>query len=510
MKNIAILYICTGNYYIYWKDFYESCEKYLFPNDNKTYYVFTDYLTLEYKDSPNVKVIYQSRLGFFYDTLMRFHMFLENENELSKHDYIYFLNSNAIIKDKIEFNELDPDKGMLAVIHPGYLNSPPIHFDYERNPISKAFISIGEGIKYYMGGFYGGASGEFLKLCKFCRDNINEDFTKEYIAKWHDESHSNRYFVNNPPKFVSSEIYAWPEEYKTDKKPKVILRDKKIHGYHDKLRGMDDPAKIVIVMGGLANQMFQYAFYLKLKKYHKNVKLSISNRKHGHRKFELSNVFNFNFKDVFLFEQFQDKLNMKVLREDGQTYGYKPNYILDPESAIYYGFWQTEKYFLDIKDEIMETFKFPKINDPINLVFSEEMKSTNSVSIHIRRGDYLNYSLHNFLTDVYYNNAISHIKQHVKDPVFFIFSDDIEFCKKCFKGDDFYFIDHNKGDKAFRDMQLMSLCKHNIICNSTFSWWGAWLNQNPDKIVISPNKFYNDPAYKFSDIYLDSWIKLPC
>ena len=143
------------------------------------------------------------------------------------------------------------------------------------------------------------------------------------------------------------------------------------------------------------------------------------------------------------------------------------------------------------------------------------MQSTNSVAVHIRRGDYLNGVNRNtfYIPSVdWYRSAIMKIKEHVPSPVFYFFSDDLQWVQEQFSDmRDVVFVEGNKGSNSYRDMQLMAACKHAIIANSTFSWWGAWLNSNKQKVIIAPSKYYLDEQansrYRQS-MLLPEWIKL--
>ena len=164
-----------------------------------------------------------------------------------------------------------------------------------------------------------------------------------------------------------------------------------------------------------------------------------------------------------------------------------------------------------MEDELQEVFQFPIIKDKNNLEIINKIKNCNSVSVHIRRGDYLidtNYRMFGGICDEnYYAEAFKIIKKYVQNPTFFIFSDDIEWSKMhiCQK-ENCYFVTINKKEDSWKDMFLMSICKHNIIANSTFSWWGAYLNKNKSAIVISPDIFIKTDIN--SDIYKENWIKL--
>lgn len=127
------------------------------------------------------------------------------------------------------------------------------------------------------------------------------------------------------------------------------------------------------------------------------------------------------------------------------------------------------------------------------------MSRENSVSVHIRRGDYLlrkHSKIHGLCSLEYYLQAIQFIKSKSKDPVFYFFSDDIPWARENFCNPSYKFVDCNSGSNSCLDLYLMSQCKHNIIANSTFSWWGAWLNRNKEKIVVAPSVWFNDQKKK--------------
>jgi len=141
------------------------------------------------------------------------------------------------------------------------------------------------------------------------------------------------------------------------------------------------------------------------------------------------------------------------------------------------------------------------------------MSKSNSVSLHIRRGDYLSKSVEVFepLNLDYYYSGIEYFNNTIKEPHYFVFSDDIEWAKSNFvQSSSYTVVDYNGADKGYEDMRLMSLCKHNIIANSSFSWWGAWLNRNPDKNVLAPKKWFSSKTSNLNsnDLLPSSWIKI--
>jgi hypothetical protein len=207
---------------------------------------------------------------------------------------------------------------------------------------------------------------------------------------------------------------------------------------------------------------------------------------------------------------FLGKLNCKVVHENFD-YNFKKEYLVKSNGiTFYYGGWHSEMFFVSVKDELRRLFTFNILQDEENKSYSTKIVSTNSVSIHVRRGDFLNADNINLFGDVcnkeYFAKAIDLISRKVAEPHFFIFSNDMEWVRLNLKINNVTYITCNIGKNSWKDMYLMSLCKYNIVANSTFSWWGAWLNNNPNKIVIAPNRFLKNDTQ--TDVYPDSWIKL--
>jgi hypothetical protein len=284
--------------------------------------------------------------------------------------------------------------------------------------------------------------------------------------------------------------------------------------------------KIVKILGGLGNQMFQYAFYLSMANRFKHVKADINHFESYdlHNGFEIEKVFGVkvNKASSFLVKIF-DKENSewkyrklrRIIGAKNAVLDEKKEFVFDKDilnnskNLMYRGYWQNEKYFIEISDKIRSAFTFQKPLTAENLKISNLIQNTESVSLHIRRGDYVGHSLLGGICDLnYYKNAISLINGKVAKPTFFVFSNDIGWCKQNLKIEAANYISWNQGSDSYRDMQLMSLCKHNVIANSSFSWWGAWLNNNQSKIVIAPKSWTNDPNYDDTDVCPHHWIKI--
>lgn len=223
--TIAILYICTGKYNMFFKDFYESSEKYFLNGKaEKDYYVFTDDMNLS--DASNVHLYFKEYEGFPKDSLFRFDMFLRVRNEILKHDYAYFFNANMLFVAPVDASFMPHKAELTAVIHPGLYRRWACFYPYERNKKSTAYIAPFEGnYSYYMGSLNGGKSKGFIRFAEECSKNVHEDYENGIIAQVHDESHLNKYMRKINGEGLSP-MYAVPEGKKMPFEPKIIIRDK--------------------------------------------------------------------------------------------------------------------------------------------------------------------------------------------------------------------------------------------------------------------------------------------
>ena len=275
--------------------------------------------------------------------------------------------------------------------------------------------------------------------------------------------------------------------------------------------------KVVTIKGGLGNQMFQYAFYMAHKKHHPfSLYLFFleDDALYAHAGFQLDELFNIRILSKDKFYRFINKYLSRILKYstrivEKNSFQYNENYFKTSNMvSIYDGYWQSEKYFSSIADTVRETFKFPKSLLNVQTVQLESyIKKKESVSVHIRRGDYLAQMEKFGLCDLsYYNNAIEYMRIHLTNPIFIFFSDDIAWVKENLPIDDAIYVSWNQNKDSWQDVYLMSRCTHNIIANSTFSWWGAWLNANSNKIVISPKRWFAfSPNY---DLLPQEWVTI--
>jgi len=291
---------------------------------------------------------------------------------------------------------------------------------------------------------------------------------------------------------------------------------------------------IAKLIGGLGNQLFQYAAARRLSLLHRTtLKLDISH--FDHYKLHAYALKHFSIQEKFarpeeiaelkgsmkkglaktVFDMSQ-KLKPYYRRSIFREPHLRPfdlNILKTPRDVYLDGYWQSEKYFAPIQDVIRREFIVKYEPDPKTLEIAERIAKTESVSVHVRRGDYISIPEHNLVHGTcrleYYDRCVSLIREKVTNPYFFVFSDDPRWVKGNLRfGYPTTFVTHNDSSKNYEDLRLMSRCKHNIIANSSFSWWGAWLNANPNKIVLAPSQWFNQFSADTRDLLPDSWIKV--
>ena len=285
---------------------------------------------------------------------------------------------------------------------------------------------------------------------------------------------------------------------------------------------------IIQLKGGLGNQMFQYALYRELKHRGREVKIDDWTGFEGDKlrvpvldRFGIEydratkeEVIDITDSKMDIFSRIRRKITgRKTFRIDEKEGIFEPE-ILEVTHAYLVGYWQSDKYFpsSEVIEEIREVFgKRPQeiMHDSVSWSTLQEIECCESVSIHVRRTDYLDeehIKIHNLCSEEYYKNAIRMVRDAYPNAVFFIFTDDKEWCREHFKGPNFVNVEVFEGENSdVTDMILMSRCKHHIMANSSFSWWSVFLNDAPEKMVIAPEKWINHK--RMDDIYTDRMIK---
>ncbi len=290
---------------------------------------------------------------------------------------------------------------------------------------------------------------------------------------------------------------------------------------------------ITHMIGGLGNQMFQYAAgrFLSLLR---GVPLRLDTQDFEgytlHNGFELHRIFdidaqiasNRDVRQVLgwrAFNPLRRKLfHQKFLKFRGPSLfvdslsNHRYDLANMPDACYLMGNWQSERYFVDVMDTIRADFTFRTAPAGRNAELAELIGNATAVSLHIRRGDIAanptSLAVHGLCSLDYYRKAIEYVASKLAKPEFIIFSDDMDWVRENLHvGYPCHYVNHNKGLESFNDMRLMSLCHHHIIANSSFSWWGAWLNPSQEKIVVAPQRWFAS-NYDSSDIVPSSWKQI--
>jgi hypothetical protein len=293
----------------------------------------------------------------------------------------------------------------------------------------------------------------------------------------------------------------------------------------------DNDPIIIRLAGGLGNQLYLYAFgrSLSLQTGRPLLLETRNTSRDKFRNYELS-VFNIQAQHVDILTQWctrwaasysTGKLfrticplawNYKIIRDKNAGFDLSV-FDLEAGTIVIEGYWQSFKYFEPYEDVIRTEFTFKTGPDMQNARMIEEIQDVQSVAVHVRRGDYItnpnNFASLGLCPLEYYEDANDFIEQHVKNPHFFIFTDDPEWAREHMKfSGPTKVVDHNLGKADYEDLRLMTHCRHFIIANSSFSWWGAWLASNPDKIVIAPKTWFMTDSFPPEDRIPGGWIRL--
>lgn len=282
---------------------------------------------------------------------------------------------------------------------------------------------------------------------------------------------------------------------------------------------------LIQLYGGIGNQMFQYALgrhlaakqKVQLNYFFENPKGAIP------RGLELNN---FNIQAttaselaIFKVKGFKQSVfdkywvnNLLLGRRSAieRKYSFNPAVLEMPDNSFLKGYWQSEKYFLPIRELLLNDFKLKNEISPEAKEIEQQIRNSNSVAVHIRRGDYLspkNSEIYIALGADYYQNSARLILENKTDCKFFVFSDDYNWAKENFELNAAFEV-LKPNENPATDLYLMSQCKHQITANSSYSWWAAWLNTNPEKMVISPKKWFKTPVFETDDRIPESWIKM--
>jgi hypothetical protein len=482
---VGIFLVCTGNYIYYVEDLIKSVENNFLRDYKKIYIIATD--NVKYIDKLckklNVKYIYNyiNKKGFPLDTLYRYKYLLDFGIKIEMYcDYIYYLDVDMRIVDKVD-EEILPNKNkpLVGAKHPGFAFSNNKNGSPETREISTAYICPNDYKYIYIaGGFNGGYTFYFRQMAKYIQNNINIDKSKDIIAVWHDESHLNKYFIDNFDMFnILDPDYCYPENYHENIpcSQKILALDKD----HHKIRNITNKNKILVnAVGGLGNLLFQL-FY----------GYSIAMR------FNLEVVVKYSQIDesresIYHYHMFDNVCRVSDIDYDYTINETTKNYLnlLDnvPLNKNIYltGYFQSTLYFKDYFNNIMNL-----LDDSIYVIAKDIFKKINNkkyIALHIRGGDYIAKSdYHKLMPESYYIDCLSNIN-NLEDYEIILFTDDYDYVDNKFSLNYNYkisdIVDKYLPDKysylknnAELELYLMAMCYIIICANSTFSLWASYI-----------------------------------
>lgn len=319
----------------------------------------------------------------------------------------------------------------------------------------------------------------------------------------------------------------------TEKEHGIVLQQTGRNGRYGYGKGMVIAMNIIRMSGGIGNQMFQYALYLKLVSLGKEVKFDdVTEYELDNARPIMLSVFGIEYPRAGREELIRitdasmhplSRIRRKIFgRKSGEYHEQSADYdsaVLEKENAYLCGCFQSERYFKDIEPQVREAYQFRNVRIPAPAgeqirEYGRQIEACTSVSIHIRRGDYLDAAdvYGGICTDAYYNKAIRYMIEKYENPHFFVFTNDIFWAEKWCEvraretGKPFWTVKGASEETGYLDLMLMSQCKAHIIANSSFSWWGAWLDAAPEKCVIAPEKWQN--GRECHDIYTEDMIRI--
>lgn len=285
-----------------------------------------------------------------------------------------------------------------------------------------------------------------------------------------------------------------------------------------------------LLMGGLGNQMFQYAAARRLAIHHgTGVELDLSwfDRQAGNETISRYEIDCFGLEpSIAAPTRIPSHLDRRIRRlgsavlgqgrnprmRQEKSFAFDPSILEASSDAYLTGYWQSEKYFIDVADTIRQDFTFRSPAEASNAELLAEINACNAVSIHVRRADYVTgpttSKVHGTMPLNYYRKGIDIVTEGLPDPRFFIFSDEPQWCEQNIRSNfPTTYVSGNIG-RGSEDMRLMMNCKRHIIANSSFSWWGAWLDPNPTKIVVAPRQWFKDRSRDERDLLPETWIRI--
>lgn len=530
--RIGIIYLAIGIYEEFWKDFYPTCECFFCPEAEKGYEVFTDSPNIPVMNLKNVTCYQAENKGFIQNASAKSAFVCSIAERLrERYDYVFYLNANYKFLAPVSMEEVLPGEGndgLTVLSFNLYRNRPADKHPYDRNPDCHAYIPTGQGERYYQSGFYGGKTEAFLRLSNWCRIQTEKDLSRKVIALWHDESYVNRYLLDLHPRIVN-ETYGYADYMPPQSHKAIFLNKEKYLG--NRFRAFKDlsidnsisfllddkfqPQKIAIVQlwGGLGDQLFQYAYFLWLRKQLAGKATCYLQLKKGYA--ALKDLLPL-LKGHFISPDMEKRI---AAANPAQTDYIKERSLFgipeiqEPSKSItfYKGNYSCASIPEAIRNEIEDTFKNVIALESPHQSLKDKLMNECSVGIYIPKNDDWNETekelYGSVCTSSYYRKAQSPLKKNLTEtPVYYIFSDDPQWAENKFGQKGYKVVNKPINENALQDLFLISSCKHYIISNNPFSWWAAWFGKKEGTQTIIPGYWYRGVSSE--DMVVEGWITI--
>lgn len=528
MQKVGILYICTGQYNMFWKGFFETAEKFFLTDlpYEVHYFVFSDDDQLPYLDHERVHYKFQEKQGWPWPTLLRFRSFYSIKDQLIDFDYLYFFNSNIEFQQPVTLDIIPPDGfNFTFTNHFAYYQKPEKTHTYDRNPQCTAYIPFGKGQFYVSGGCLGGRAQSFLEMSAILDHRIKADLKNNIIALWHDESQINKYVLGRKDVHMVHPGYFYPEifdikfpmvckvlekyKYFPVAKFKEKTKEEKQKEWFQKniVDHFLKPQKGDLIFLSLSNileeRYFQYFFAKSMVKYGYQVQL-IDDTNQFHHEYDglkLKKANSNHWKKKFALKRAS---KYQWLEYDEKTFAFHTE-VFEHPSVVNHGLWISEKYFLPVSNEVTIFFskQFEKIGAEIKGICSNWEESHQTVFYDHQSND--SNSLYNQEMDLaFVKKALAMIRDKDSNTQLIWIGKNKDRFNLLGEGT---YIDSAKKSKD-EIIYLIAQAKHNIVGQDLLSWWGAWLNNNQQKFVVAPNQLFKDFRDDSSTIYPEQWTKI--
>lgn len=526
MQKVGILYICTGQYNMFWKGFFETAEQFMLKNlpYEIHYHVFSDDNSLPYLNHERVHYHFQEKQGWPWPTLLRFRSFYSIKDELTDYDYLYFFNSNIEFVAPVTEDIIPPSgKNFTFTHHFAYYQKPEHTHTYDRNPQCTAYIALGTGKHYVSGGCLGGRAKPFLEMSAILDHRIKADLKNNIIALWHDESQINKFVLGRTDIHFIHPGYFYPEIFTLDfpmickvlekykyfpvaKFKSKTKEEKKKEWYQkniiDRFFKPRKGSKIFLTLSSILSERFFQYFFAKTME-HKGFKVELIDNENFEAEYsslKLKRAGQSNWKLNFALKYYS---KYHYLNYFEKTFAFHSE-IFDYPSIVNQGLWISEKYF-ESEKQVVRNY-FAELFSRIDTSKIDQCKVWSQTNQTVVLDTLSENALYNQTLDLnYIKKAWEFIKASDSNAELIWLGSNKNRLEESGIQGKFISLD---GLSELQIIYMLSQAKHHIVGHELMSWWGAWLKTHPEGKTIRPKQFFNDFRDDSSTIYPENWITL--